>query len=107
MNQGRRGEGEQGSQGEMKVNKEAKEGEQGSQGEMKRRRGTLLEMCHKSDNLGKALPAGLEPATLRLTASRSNQLSYGSTWHTDMQKRGANCFCSKAAETDKCGHAGV
>ena len=27
---------------------------------------------------GKALPAGLEPATLRLTASRSNQLSYGS-----------------------------
>ena len=25
------------------------------------------------------LPAGLEPATLRLTASRSNQLSYGST----------------------------
>ena len=27
---------------------------------------------------GKTLPAGLEPATLRLTASRSNQLSYGS-----------------------------
>ena len=26
------------------------------------------------------LPAGLEPAALRLTASRSNQLSYGSTY---------------------------
>ena len=32
----------------------------------------------------KTLPAGLEPATLRLTASRSNQLSYGSmTLHDD------------------------
>ena len=30
----------------------------------------------------KALPAGLEPATLSLTASRSNQLSYGSTCQT-------------------------
>ena len=48
----------------------------------------MLEKVCASSPIQETLPAGLEPATLRLTASRSNQLSYGSTcsWWASNQK---------------------
>ena len=55
-----------------------------------------IQVADKRQAVGKhawetALPAGLEPATLRLTASRSNQLSYGSDANAKWHELIANC----------------
>jgi hypothetical protein len=51
----------------------------GSEHNLARRQCIAAQTRNVHEYLETALPAGLEPATLRLTASRSNQLSYGST----------------------------
>ena len=41
--------------------------------------------------VGASLPAGLEPATLRLTAARSSQLSYGRAVATSVLQSTTMC----------------
>ena len=46
----------------------------------------VLGLGRRGVHLTKTLPGRLELPTLRLTASRSNQLSYGSSWPEDRRR---------------------